>query len=678
MTLSKFENIPHEMRPYQQWVVWKLEERGIGKPTKIPYSPRNGNLASVNDNRSWGSFQESIDAMLNGRGLYSGIGFVLTENDPYSIIDLDVKEGSQPTTDQQAIYRDFDSYAELSPSGRGLHIICRGSLPTGKRKGPVELYSSQRYMTMTGNVWRDLPIVDCQQQLTKLWEYLGGTIAETAKLESFAQTVDDEKIIESAKAAANGQKFNSLLTGDWQNDYPSQSEADQALINIIQFYTKNHEQIARIFRASALGQRDKAKRDDYVKRMIIRAFDKELPLVNIQLVNPFDKQTEEQNKTFNLGELLYMAETEQDTQFTTDRLTPIEDVTLLAANGGVGKSFLCLQWALSISARRLFFSLHVQQSPVLFVTAEDRRKECGKRLVSICADMHLLTSNQFTKQVHENFHLWEILGSPLWIEDKNSAAGVPTNTMIELEERILATKAKQVFIDNASSVFCANHNDNVQVTAFISYLRKMAARNKCNILILAHVSADNATRGATKTYYGSTAWHNGVRSRIYMELKPPDNGIEEYISVIHEKSNYGKLAEPFKLQRNSETGVLRLLSNQEIAMSINENISNIAEQLFEDIKTIFEKGEYVNTASQGQSTTYMNLSNHFPERYKDSDKSKKNEVKLAIKKLCDERRIFKRGEFMPNGNRKDVWIPSEPTIRDQPAKSVPLIYTNSN
>jgi RecA-family ATPase len=233
--------------------------------------------------------------------------------------------------------------------------------------------------------------------------------------------------------------------------------------------------------------------------------------------------------------------------------------------------------------------------------------------------------------------------------------------MIELENRIFKTRAKQVFVDNASSVFCANHNDNVQVTAFISYLRQMAERQKCNILILAHVSADNATRGSTKTYYGSTAWHNSVRSRIYMELKPADNGIDEYIVVIHEKSNYGKLAEPFKLQRNVDTGVLRLLSNQEIAKSIDDKISTIAKQLLEDITTIVKKGEDVNAATQGPSTTYMNLSQHFPERYKDNNKTK-TEVKLAIRKLINENLIEESIKETSNRTKKRVLIRVLPTI----------------
>ena len=663
------ENIPHELRSFPQWVCWKLEPTDGPKPAKVPYSPRVGKRASVTDPATWASFDEAAAAASK----YDGIGFVLTDADPYSFIDLDVAEGEQPTPDQWAIYNEFDSYAELSPSGRGVHIVVRGKVPNGKRQGNVEIYPSGRFMTVTGNTVRPGPIADHSAKLQTMWASMGGNASPAAQdAPDAAQTASDGAIIDQARNAANGAKFATLYAGNWQGEYPSQSEADQALINIIGFYSKNREQVARIFRASALGQRDKAKRSDYMNRMLSKAFDRDSALakVSIQLANPFEKPAEEDAQTFNLRELLERASTEPDTEFTTERLTPVEDVTLLSANGGVGKTYLALQWGLSIAAGRQFFGLDVTQSPILFATAEDRRKECGKRLAAICADMHLLLPNQFTKQAHDSFHLWEILGKPLWIEDKTNAAGVPTLTMIELERRIVATGARQVFIDNASSVFCANHNDNVQVTAFISYLRRMAERTKCNVLILAHVSADNATKGAAKTYYGSTAWHNSVRSRIFMELKAAQDGMDEHINVVHEKSNYGKLAEPFKLQRNGETGVLRLLSGREIAQAIDENISNTAAEVFEDIKAIFEKGEHVNTATQGPSTTYLNLSQHFPNRYKESDRKRKEEVKLAIRKLADEGRIFKRAELMANRGRKEVWIPALPLLGVQPAETL--------
>ena len=650
------ENIPAEMRSYRQWVRRTAD--------KIPLNPRTGTPASATDPSTWGTFDEAI---ASPHGI--GVGFVFTENDPYTGIDLDVKADEQPTAEQLAIYNEFDSYAEQSPSKRGVHIIVRGKVPTIKRKG-IEVYSSHRYFTMTGDVLRTGPIADHSANLQTMWARMGGNASQAAQdVPGAAQTASDAEVIDQACNAANGAKFATLYAGNWQGEYPSQSEADQALINIIAFYSKNREQVARIFRASALGQRDKAKRSDYMNRMLSKAFDRELKPVAINLPNPFVK-AEEAAPTLNLSELLHRASSEPETEFTTEYLTPLGDLTLFSANGGVGKTFLALMWLLCIAAGRMFMGFKVVQSSVLFVTAEDRIKECAKRLAAISADMQLLMRNQFTQEAHDNFNLWEILGQPLWIEDKTNAAGVPTTTMAELERRIVATGARQVVIDNASSVFCANHNDNVQVTAFISYLRRMAERTQCNILILAHVSADNATKGAAKTYYGSTAWHNAVRSRLFMELKPAQDGFGEYINVIHEKSNYGKLAEPFKLQRNPDTGVLRLLSNREIAQAIDENISSVAEQVFEDIKAICEKGEFINAATQGPSTSYMNLSQHFPNRYKESDRKHKEEVKCAIRKLADDKRIFKRAELMANRSRKEVWVPVLPPLGAQPAETL--------
>lgn len=648
------ENIPHELRSYRQWVRRAAD--------KIPLNPRTGTPANVTDPNTWGTFDEAI---ASPHGI--GVGFVFTENDPFTGIDIDVKEGEQPTAEQLAIYNEFDSYAEQSPSKRGVHIIVRGKVPTIKRKG-IEVYSSLRYFTMTGDVLRPGPIADHSANLQTMWARMGGNASQAAQdAPDAAQTASDAEVIDRARNAVNGGKFSTLYAGNWQGEYPSQSEADQALINIIQFYTKNREQITRIFRSSGLGQRDKAKRSDYMNRMLSKAFDRELKPVTINLPNPSAK-TEETAPMLALSELLHRASSEPETEFTTEHLTPLGDLTLFSANGGVGKTFLALIWLLCIAAGRVFMGFKVVQSPVLFVTAEDRVKECAKRLAAICADMQLLMRNQFTQEAHDNFNLWEILGQPLWVEDKTNAAGVPTLTMFELERRIAATGARQVVIDNASSVFCANHNDNVQVTAFISYLRRMAERTQCNILILAHVSADNATKGAAKTYYGSTAWHNAVRSRLFMELKPAQDGIDEHISVIHEKSNYGKLAEPFKLQRNPDTGVLRLLSNREIAQAIYENISSVAEQVFEDIKAICEKGEFINAATQGPSTSYMNLSQHFPNRYKESDRKHKEEVKCAIRKLANDKRIFKRAELMANRSRKEVWVPVLPPLGAQAAK----------
>ena len=85
---------------------------------------------------------------------YSGVGYVFAFSDPYTGIDLDgcLDADGQIADWAAAIVTRLDSYTELSPSGRGLHVIVRAALPPGgRRKGPIELYDCGRYFTMTAD-----------------------------------------------------------------------------------------------------------------------------------------------------------------------------------------------------------------------------------------------------------------------------------------------------------------------------------------------------------------------------------------------------------------------------------------------------------------------------------------------------------------------------------------------
>lgn len=274
-----FANIPEELKSYPHWVVWRYEDTGAPKPTKKPYNPATGALASPTDPATWCSFEQALFVHEN-TGYYSGLGFVLTEADPFAFIDLDATEDAEQVALQRQIYESFPSYAELSPSGKGLHIICKGSLPKGKRKGSVELYTTERYMTITGNAYRPAPVVDCQDTLTSLWQHLGGTAEPDAVAFDKAATAEDAEILHRAASASNAAKFIDLFNGNWQGMYQSQSEADFALVDIIAFYSDNKEQVARIFRNSELGKRDKAQRKDYVGYMVKKSFDRKLPPID--------------------------------------------------------------------------------------------------------------------------------------------------------------------------------------------------------------------------------------------------------------------------------------------------------------------------------------------------------------------------------------------------------------
>lgn len=243
---NMLDNIPYEMRLLPQWV--------CAGPDKNPLNPRTGYAASVTEPSTWGTFEEARHAG------YMHIGFVLTPADPYSIIDLDAPVSEEQAARHQKILATFDSYSELSQSGLGVHIIVRGKVPSGTRKDKVELYSDGRYMICTGRVLNPLPITDHQGWL----EALHGEMASTAvaDLDETGDLISDAEVLRMADGAANATKYRALVAGD-TTGYPSQSEADFALLSMYAFYSKSNEQVRRLFRMCALGQRDKAQRNNY-------------------------------------------------------------------------------------------------------------------------------------------------------------------------------------------------------------------------------------------------------------------------------------------------------------------------------------------------------------------------------------------------------------------------------
>ena len=259
-----FENIPLEMRSCPNWVCWDFVCQDGDKPRKVPVDPRTGRNAKSNEPGTWGTFDEAV----NAAGRYSGIGFQFTDS-PFFGVDLDSvgNEIADMKNDPMAdnVVTEFlhtlSSYAEFSTSGNGIHIICRGTLPPGgRRKGRYEFYETGRYFIMTGNVingFRD--IKDCTESVKPLHEkYVGGGTAPTTGIRPVLPLhLADAEIIRLASTSKQQTLFNALWAGRWEDLYPSHSEADLALCNILAFWTGRDEAVMdRLFRQSGL-HRDK-------------------------------------------------------------------------------------------------------------------------------------------------------------------------------------------------------------------------------------------------------------------------------------------------------------------------------------------------------------------------------------------------------------------------------------
>lgn len=85
--------------------------------------------------------------------------------------------------------------------------------------------------------------------------------------------VDDRALLELARKAHNGQKFERLWQGDFQRYYANdQSTADLALCTFLAFWTGRDEgRIDRLFQQSGLYRKEKWGRRDYRERTIDKA-----------------------------------------------------------------------------------------------------------------------------------------------------------------------------------------------------------------------------------------------------------------------------------------------------------------------------------------------------------------------------------------------------------------------
>lgn len=242
--LTRVENIPEELKKVNRWVC-------VSKADKIPKNPYNGKNAKANDPKTWGTFEQAVKACDTFGFEYIGFEFA----PPYFGVDLDHCLDKLDFVDE--FVETLCTYSEVSRSGDGIHIICKGKLPDGsRRKGGIEMYSEGRYFICTGNIYNTtyVDVKDCTESIKVLHsKYLPTSTPKAEVRKQAIVDLDDAEVIDKARACKTGSLFTMLYSGEWEGLFPSQSEADLALCNQLAFWTgRNSAQMDRIFRSSGL------------------------------------------------------------------------------------------------------------------------------------------------------------------------------------------------------------------------------------------------------------------------------------------------------------------------------------------------------------------------------------------------------------------------------------------
>lgn len=193
------DSYPAELVATEQWLTWKPTDDG----RKIPRAPYEhpdwpDKFVSAQDPDIWTDFETATNwaEKLSGfapafnirdRGEHPDEEYVLIDYDDAR----DPETGRLHPVGREHIER-AGSYADVSTSGTGIHIFCRGELPRGVKAieaslsecedfpdAEIEVYDSARYSAMTGHRIASTPeqTTDCQAFLEELADEFA-TVAE--------------------------------------------------------------------------------------------------------------------------------------------------------------------------------------------------------------------------------------------------------------------------------------------------------------------------------------------------------------------------------------------------------------------------------------------------------------------------------------------------------------------
>ncbi|HEY1806034.1 MAG TPA: AAA family ATPase [Terracidiphilus sp.] len=227
-------------------------------------------------------------------------------------------------------------------------------------------------------------------------------------------------------------------------------------------------------------------------------------------------------------------------------------ITLLAGDGGVGKSLLCQQLQVAAALGYDWLGLPIKEKVTsLAVYCEDDEDELHRRYADICK----FYGCEFS----------DLEGRVLYLcgvgEDNNELVAfrgkgdygkaTKTSLFLQLMEIIKDYGVQMTILDTISDVFAGNENIRYQVKAFVTMIRSFALINNGGVVMTSHPSKSAMIDGSG--FSGSTAWNGAVRNRLYLTAKRTkdeegdDTPSDDRVLKIM-KSNYGPFGQKIKIR----------------------------------------------------------------------------------------------------------------------------------
>ena len=227
-------------------------------------------------------------------------------------------------------------------------------------------------------------------------------------------------------------------------------------------------------------------------------------------------------------------------------LIPMQNVTMLSGDGGVGKSIVALQLMVACALGKRWLGQQTKPCKAFGLFCEDDGDELHRRLEAICRHYGASLGDL------EHLQLCSRVGLDNSLMEWRSAweAGEVTWLHSQVMNHALEFGAQVVVLDSLHDVFSGEENRRIQARQFVQGLREIAREADAAVVLTAHPSLTGLNTGSGTS--GSTAWNNAVRSRLYLtEADEQTDGAERVLKS--KKSNYSRGGGEIRLRWSART-----------------------------------------------------------------------------------------------------------------------------
>lgn len=353
----------------------------------------------------------------------------------------------------------------------------------------------------------------------------------------------DEEVIRLARSARNAPKFETLWSGD-VSGYPSHSEADQALVSLLAFYTQDEEQLERLCRRSGLCRQKWTNRPGYRRSTIEKA-----------LSNLTETYTPDDGARMVVGgnghasslSLRYIGNDSDDTakvvlfsdleepkprEFLVEDVVPTKYATVVHGGGGSAKSILAMSLGMVVAGgvdEWLGLKVH-GEGHVLFLDFELDTEEQHRRVRDLAAGLAMPVS--------------EKLGYL-------SALGMSTREAFELALKFCKERsAVLLLLDSLGPAMLGDVETAKDVIRFHNeYIAPFRAAG-VTVVIVDHQGKLQAGESyQQKSSFGSAYKEHLVRSVLQVEAQDRDRDAGTLaVRIRQKKSSFGPRRDPFDVK----------------------------------------------------------------------------------------------------------------------------------